>query len=458
MKSKESFYLIGIGGIGMSAIAQMLLKHGFKVSGSDLTPSPMTQRLERLGIRVFYGHDASHVGEQDRVIYSSSIREDNPELRKARDENLSVQHRSEALAVLSRGHWTQAVAGTHGKTTTTALMGAIFQEAGRQPSIMVGGKVPAFGGNAVVGDGETMILEADESDASFLIYEPNAILITNIDCDHLDHFRDMDEIYETFKTFVGRLQKNGYWMGCAECPQVRRLREACPQRSLSYGFADDSDYQAQQLKSLGPLGSRFTVKGPQGILGEVHIKLLGLHNVLNALGALAASLEAGVPWRSVQEALSSFEGASRRFEIKLHDQRFILVDDYAHHPQEILMTLKAARQFTPHPILAIFQPHRYSRTQKLAEEFSQAFDLADEVVLTDIYPAGELPIPNVSGEELASKIRKHHKGRVSFIPRDRLADELCSRQKEQTLWITMGAGDIHEVAGLLKESYAREFV
>ena len=279
------FHLIGIGGIGMSAIAQMLVQRGLRVSGSDVERTPMTRHVESLGIKIHRGHRGSHVQGSDCVIYSSSIQNDHAELVQAHRENISVKHRSEALAILSRDHWTQAVSGTHGKTTTTALLGRIYQEAGWNPTVVVGAKVPDLGGNVFLGSDQSMILEADESDASFLVYEPNSILITNIDRDHLDHFADLRAIYNTFKEFVGRLKKGGQWLGCKECPQVKRLLKEKPQKALSYGMGADCDFRAEDIQTRGRKGSRFILRGPKGLEGEIRLKLLGVHNILNALGA-----------------------------------------------------------------------------------------------------------------------------------------------------------------------------
>jgi len=442
----------------MSAIAQMLFHHGARVTGSDSEQTPMTRYLESLGIRVDRGHHAANVRGAECVIFSSSIQKDNPEILEAERARIPLKHRAEALALLSHGQWVAAVSGTHGKTTTTALLGRIYQENGQNPTVVVGAKVPSLGGNVSLGSGDEMILEADESDASFLAYEPNAILITNIDRDHLDHFEGIDAIYATFKQFVSRLKPGGRWVGCGECPHVQKLLKEMPQGAVSYGLSPGCDYRAGDIEERGPEGSAFELYGPDGLVGKIHLKLIGLHNVLNAVGAAALALEEGVRFEAIQRALAGFEGASRRFEVKCHTDDFTLVDDYAHHPTEIHMTLRAARGFTGRKVIAVFQPHRYTRIQKLEEEFAGAFDLADEVVVTDIYAAGETPLAGISGACLSETIRRQQGSKVRFVPRDQLLEDLLRCETQGTLWIMMGAGDISQVADQWKEVYEKKLV
>lgn len=450
MKDFGSFHFIGVGGIGMSAIAQMLAAKGRVVTGSDVEENAMTRSLREQGIAVHIGHHAKNIGRTECVIYSSSIREDNPEVQEAKRRGIEVHHRSEALALLTRGRWTAAVSGTHGKTTTTAMLGRMFQEAGRAPAVVVGAKVPELGGNAVVGGGAIMVLEADESDSSFLAYEPDAIIVTNIDRDHLDHFLDLDEIYRTFLGFTRRLKPGGKWFGCTECPQTLRLLQEAG--GIGYGFRDEARYVAAQVE-LSEGGSRYTAWGPNGVLGEVRLNVPGTHNVLNSLGAAAAAVEAGCEWSAVARALERFRGASRRFDIKVRSGRFMLVDDYAHHPAEIRMTLGAARSYPSEKITAVFQPHRYSRTQALADEFASAFGDADTVIITDVYAASESPIPGVSGELLARQIRSERGGDVRYVQRSRLVEELKRPEYGSGVLLCMGAGDIGRACEELKTHY-----
>lgn len=450
MNDRSSFHFIGIGGIGMSAIAQMLARKGHAVSGSDVEDNAMTRLLQAALIPVHIGHHAKNIGSADCVVYSSSIREDNPEIQEAKRRGRAVHHRSEALAFLSHGQWTAAVSGTHGKTTTTAMLGRIFQEDGREPAVVVGAKVPELGGNAVLGGGKMMVLEADESDSSFMAYEPDAIIVTNIDRDHLDHFLDLDEIYRTFWAFTRRLKPGGKWYGCTECPQtLRLLREA---GGVGYGFRDEATYVAAQAELVAG-GSRYTAWGPRGELGEVRLHVPGTHNILNSLAAAAVAVDAGCSWPAVVRALEGFRGASRRFDIKVRTKDFFLVDDYAHHPAEIRMTLGAARSYAPSRLVAVFQPHRYSRTQALAEEFASAFGEADEVVITDVYAASESPIPGVSGELLARQIRQDRGGVVRYVERKQLLAELQKPAYATGMLVCMGAGDIGRMCEDLKNTH-----
>lgn len=432
----------------MSAIAQMLARKGYAVTGSDVEENAMTRALQAEKIPVHIGHHAKNIGTAECVVYSSSIREDNPEIQEAKRRGTAVHHRSEALAFLTRGQWTAAVSGTHGKTTTTAMLGRIFQEEGRSPAVVVGAKVPELGGNAVLGAGKMMVLEADESDSSFMAYEPDAIIVTNIDRDHLDHFVDLNEIYQTFLKFTRRLKPGGKWFGCTECSQtLKLLKEA---GGIGYGFRDEAAYVAAQAE-LTPGGSRYVAWGPRGELGEVKLRVPGTHNILNSLAAAAVALEAGCSWAAVVRALEGFRGASRRFDIKTQTKNFMLVDDYAHHPAEIRMTLGAARSYGPQRLVAVFQPHRYSRTQALAEEFASAFGEADEVVITDVYAASESPIPGVSGELLARQIREDRGGAVRYVERARLLAELEKPEYGSGMIVCMGAGDIGRVCEELRK-------
>lgn len=449
MKKYTAFHFIGVGGIGMSAIARMMARKGLAVSGSDVEENYMTRALRQEGIAVIVGHHAKNVGGAQCVIYSSSIRPDNPEMQEARRRGLAVHHRSEALAFLSQGQWTAAVAGTHGKTTTTAMLGRILQEDGRSPAVVVGAKVPELGGNAVLGSGRMMVLEADESDSSFLAYEPDSIIVTNIDRDHLDHFVDLEEIYRTFLAFTKRLKPAGKWFGCTECPQTRRLLAEAG--GIGYGFGGDAAYIAADTE-IGPGGSRYTVWARGRVLGDVRLGVPGIHNVLNSLAAAAVALEAGCSWEAVTRALGGFRGASRRFDVKVRRDGYMLVDDYAHHPAEIRMTLSAARSYGPQKITAVFQPHRYSRTQALADEFATAFHDADEVIITDVYAASESPIPGVSGELLARQIRSEHGGTVRYVERGRLLEELRKPSLRTGMVLCMGAGDIGRLSESLKET------
>lgn len=445
-------HFIGIGGIGMSAIAQMLLKLGYEVSGSDIKPNPLSRQLEALGARVFYGHSAANALGADCVVYSSSIDSANPELSMARLNKIPVKHRSQMLAFLSADKWTAAVSGTHGKSTTTSLLGCVYHEAGKNPTVLVGAKVDQFGGNFLMGDGPVMIMEADESDASFLEYNPNAIIVTNIDTDHLDHFKNLENITATFKTFIGRLETGGRWYGCAENAEVKRLLAECP-NGVSYGFNRSADYAAGEVELLGDKGSRFLLYKGGDALGEIRLSIFGRHNVLNAVGVCALALDQGLTFEQVRGAIRAYRGASRRFDLKLSSDDLIVVDDYAHHPTEIRATLEAAKGFSARRLVVVFQPHRYSRTQLLEKDFAPAFDLADDVVVTDIYAAGEKPIEGVTGRLLAERISAGRRSPAQYMPRENLAATLAQHLRKGDFLITMGAGDIGEAANEMKKTH-----
>lgn len=457
MHACKTYHFIGIGGIGMSAIAQMLHRRGCHVTGSDPVSSSITDYLKRIGIGIYSVHQAANIGSAECVVYSSSIREDNPEFVEAKRRGLRIMHRSEALAMLSHDRWTAAVSGTHGKTTTTAMLGRIFQRARRFPTIVVGARIPQLRGNVLMGPGEDMILEADESDASFLAYHPDAIIVTNIDSDHLDHFGHLENVYLNFKKFIQSLKPGGYWVGCGECPLVKRLFAETTEKHVSYGLNSSFDYSALAvLTRIGyPASFDFAKNGER--LGRITLKVVGKHNVLNALAAAALAMEHGISFDAIRSALESYEGASRRFDIKHSDELMMVVDDYAHHPTEIQSTIRAAQQFSDLKIRVVFQPHRYSRTHLLKEEFGPAFSEADELILTDIYAASEQPIPGISSETLIPFIEENSRIPVSYIARDKLFAELSRMDNSGYMILCMGAGDIGQFAEELRTVYARNF-
>lgn len=450
MSPERRFHFIGIGGIGMSAIARLLLEKGNRVSGSDIARSALTDELERLGAAITYTHTGESVRGADRVIYSSSIREDNPEFVEARRLGIEIWHRSRALAEASRGLTMTAVSGTHGKSTTTAMVGKIFQTAGRNPTILVGAKVPEFGSNVAMGSGLDVIIEADESDASFLVYEPSVIVTTNIDWDHVDRFASLEEVRCVFDQFIGRIQPGGLWVACGESAPVRDLLAAKKVRAVSYGWHRPNDYWIREKAVRPGKGSVFEVIGPRGPLGQMEIGLFGEHNVLNALGACAASVEQGIPFEAVRDGLANFKGAYRRFDVKYDDGTVALVDDYAHHPAEIRATIAAAANFSDRPVTAVFQPHRYSRLAALQEEFAGCFDGANRVIVTDVYAAHEDPLPGVTGEALARAVGQRAVT-AEYVPKIELTARLERLADEPGVILMMGAGDIpHETERLGK--------
>jgi len=451
----KKIHFIGVGGIGMSAIAQMLTRLGYEVSGSDVKESAITRHLSESGVRIRIGHSASNLGEAECVVFSSSIARDNPEIAAAQRNGLAVKHRSEMLAFLSSDKWTAAVSGTHGKSTTTSMLGFVYERCGKNPTVVVGAKVEQFGGgNLLLGAGPDMILEADESDASFLQYSPDAIIITNIDSDHLDYFRDLDEIEAVFCQFLGKLKTGGRFYGCAEDARVRRLLVSDKaRRGVSYGFGPQWDYSAASPELVGRGGARFTLCRAGKRLGEVAISLYGLHNILNATAVCALALDQGLGFDAVRAAIKEYRGATRRFDLKFISEELTIVDDYAHHPTELRRTLEAARGFAgERRIFVLFQPHRYSRTKLLFDDFVKSFAIADEVIVTDVYAAGEQPLDGVSGEKLAQAIAKTGV-RASYVPKAELAEEAASRLQKGDVAMTMGAGDIGETALEIKRIY-----
>ena len=454
MRTNQAIHFIGIGGIGMSGIARSYLAQGYRVQGTDIKSSDVTAGLERLGAKVYIGHDSAYISGADLVVYSSSIPEDHPERLAAIKNGVKIIHRADALAKLCRGKFTIAVTGTHGKTTTTALIGMILKEAGREPSVVVGGWVNSLGGNACVGQGKEIVIEADESDSSFLKFSPDIEVITNIEEEHLDHFKNIQNIEAAYKKFLSRLRKNGQWFGCSEDPRVVALSKLSRKSCALYGFDPSvNELSASDIMECpkGKRGVTFKVSQKNSVLGEIEMQIIGRHNVLNALAAIGVGLKLGIDFSSMRSALAKFEGAGRRFDVKYEDTQFLVVDDYAHHPTEIEKTLSAAKALHRKRIIALFQPHRYTRTQALLGQFGKSFGEADKLVVTDIYAAGESPQADVTGEKLCGVIRDSGHRDAVFIERGKLTEYIRSEIKSGDLVITLGAGDITQVAGQLAE-------
>ena len=404
-----SLHFVGIGGIGMSGIAEVFLNQGYSVSGSDLHESDTTRHLAKLGATIQIGHRAENVRNVKVVVISSAVRADNPEVMEARRLRVPVIPRAEMLGELMRGRTGIAVAGTHGKTTTTSMLGSVLTFAGLDPTLVVGGKVNALGTNAKLGQGRWLVAEADESDGSFLHLPATLGIITNIDNDHLDHYKSMEGVENAFVDFVGKLPFYGVAAVCAEDSGVRRILGRLMKPVITYGFSDEWDYSARKIRVQG-LGSRFEVYSrlEDRILGEVGLQVPGEHNVLNALSTIAIGSKIGIPFDQIVQGLWEFRGVKRRFEVRWEsaERQQVIVDDYAHHPTEIAATLAAARAYWKGRIITVFQPHRYSRTIHCRDGFLSAFRKTDVLFMTDIYAAGEDPIEGVSAPELVSAIRK----------------------------------------------------
>jgi UDP-N-acetylmuramate--alanine ligase len=438
-------HFVGAGGVGMSGIAEILLQATpLEISGCDLARSEVTERLERLGARIAIGHDPAHVESADLVVISSAVSESSPEVAAARGRGIPVIRRAEMLGEIMRLKQGVAVAGTHGKTTTTSLTGMVLTEAGFDPTIVVGGQVHILGTNARLGRGEYLVAEADEFDRSFLELTPVVAVITNIEADHLDTYKDLGEIHEAFAAFANRVPFFGAVIACADDPGVREILPRIKRRAVTYGFSPDADLSARDVK-LDASGTCFDVwNGEQGRLGAVRLRLAGRHNVANALAAVAAGRELLVPFDTIARALSAFTGVVRRFELKGERAGVLVVDDYAHHPTEIRATLAAARQVYPdRRIVVLFQPHLFSRTRDFKGEFGEALAAADMNIVMDVYPSREAPIPGITGELVAEATRRVGRGPVIYSnEKKEVVDTLERTLAPGDLLLTLGAGDV----------------
>ncbi|MHB1285345.1 MAG: UDP-N-acetylmuramate--L-alanine ligase [Leptospirales bacterium] len=439
----RSLHFVGIGGNGMAPIAEILLAKGVAVTGSDQSQTELTRRLSELGARIFVGHRAEQVGEVDAVVVSTAIRQDNPEVVEARRRGLPLVPRGEALAGIMKGALGIAVAGSHGKTTTTSMIGSVLIAGGLDPTCVVGGRVPGFGGNARIGALSCFVAEADESDGSFLRMSPTIAVVTNIDQEHLDHYRSFGKLKEAFHSFLGHIPGDGAAILCLDDPELSGMVGSLSVPVLTYGFSPQADIVADGIRQDGLMTS-FSVQVKGASWGVFALNVPGEHNVRNALASIAVAVHLGVPPDVVRDALFRFRGVGRRFTLVGEEGGILIVDDYGHHPTEIAATLRAARQAYPDRRLVVaFQPHRYSRTRDLLCQFAQAFREADLLVLGEIYGAGEAPIEGITGELLFQKIREALGNGVSFVQdRKRLAPYLVECLKSGDLLLTLGAGDI----------------
>jgi UDP-N-acetylmuramate--alanine ligase len=447
-------HFVGIGGIGMSGLAEILRSLGFEVSGSDLRSNDSTRRLEGLGVRVVVGHAAENVVGADVVVYSSAVRPDNSEIVQARELEIPIILRAEMLAELMRTRYAVTIAGSHGKTTTTSLVATILRAAGLDPTVVVGGKVNALGSNARLGEGDLFVAEADESDGSFLKLTPTIAVVTNIDPEHLDHYGTHDAVKEAFVEHANRVPFYGLAVLCIDHPAVQEILPRLERRFVTYGISRQADYRAKNVGYDG-LIARFDAYRRLDPLGTFALHMPGAHNVLNALAAIAVADELEVPLDVVREAMESFGGVQRRFTVvgqpsfERRGKRgdVMVVDDYGHHPAEIEATLNAAQGGFDRRVVVAFQPHRYTRTQLLFDEFTRAFNKADVLLVTDVYAAGESPIEGATGEALADAIRAHGHRAVTYVQdKKRVATVLSEMVEPGDLVIALGAGDINASA------------
>ena len=439
----QHVHFVGIGGSGMSGIAEVLLNLGYTVSGSDAKRSAVTDRLVSLGARVAEGHAAENVSDAHVVVTSTAVRHDNPEVLEARRRNVPVIPRAEMLAELMRLKYGVAVAGSHGKTTTTSMVALVLDRGGLDPTVVVGGRLGVLGSGARLGRGDFMVAEADESDRSFLKLTPTIAVVTNIDREHLDTYRDLADVQETFLGFVNKVPFYGVAVLCLDDAPVQDILPRVERRVLSYGLTPQARVSARDL-DIGPTGSTYTATLDGEPLGPVTVAVPGAHNVANSLAAVAVGLDLGVPFEAIRAGLESFTGVDRRFQVRGEAGGILVVDDYGHHPTEIKATLEALRRRAgPRRTVVLFQPHRYTRTQALWDDFCKAFHQADVLLLTDIYPASEEPIPGITAEALAQAIAERGHRQVAWAGDLKAATErLAAEAREGDVVLTLGAGSV----------------
>ncbi len=426
----------------MSGIAELLLNLGYVVSGSDSKQSPLTQRLAGLGGHIATGHAAANVAGANVVVVSSAVRADNPEVLEAKRRQIPVIPRAEMLAELMRLKYSVVIAGAHGKTSTTSMVGTVLVQGGLDPTVVVGGRLNAFGSNAKLGKGDFIVAESDESDGSFLKLDPTIAVVTNIDREHLDHYHGLDEIKDAFTAFINKVPFYGAAILCLEDPNIQAIIPRIERRIVTYGTSSQADLTASRIE-FRDFGSSYLVRRGSELLGQIHIRIPGQHGVLNSLAAVAAGLELELPFGKIASALGEFQNADRRFQIKGEKKGVLVVDDYAHHPTEIMATLSAARQATDRRIVALFQPHRYTRVKALQEEFARSFYHADVLIVLPIYAASEEPIEGVTAEGLIEKIKQFGHRDVAFAADFRAAGGILSRRLQPgDLLMTLGAGDV----------------
>ena len=441
----KNVHFVGIGGIGMSGIAEVLRDLGFSVSGSDIRRSKNTERLERVGVRVFEGHDAANVGEAQVVVYSSAVKDDNPELTIARQRGIPVIPRAEMLAeLMTLKPYAVAIAGTHGKTTTTSMVATLLNHAGIDPTAVVGGVVESLGSNARLGASEWFVTEADESDRSFLMLYPTIAVVTNIDKEHMESYKGMDDVVQCFTDFVNKIPFYGAAVICLDDPNVQLIIPHIRRRRVTYGMTAQADISAHDISYNESFGSAFSVWRGNDVLGEIELPVPGKHNIYNALAATAVALELEIPFAKIAAAFAQFRNANRRFQFKGEVRGITVVDDYGHHPTEILATLGAAKYSAgDRRTVVVFQPHRYSRTHELMDEFALAFNNADVLFVLDIYAASEAPIEGITAEVLTENIRRYGHKNVRYIGAlETAADIVCGELQEGDLVITLGAGSV----------------
>nr|WP_281054651.1 UDP-N-acetylmuramate--L-alanine ligase [Thermosediminibacter oceani] len=445
MRNCKRIHFIGIGGTGMSGIAKIVMELGYEVSGSDLKFSEALNRLKEEGARVFIGHDAANIRGADLVVVSSAIPPTNPEYVEAIKNDIPVIHRADMLSTLMATRKGIAVSGAHGKTTTTSMISLVLEKGGMSPTVVIGGELNDIGGNATLGKGEYMVAEADESDGSFLKLTPYIAVVTNIENDHMDHYKDMESMKEAYRKFIMNLKKDGFALLGTDNEHVRDVMKRVDVPYFTYGINYPADYMPKNIHIEG-VDSRFEVYYRNERLGELELHVPGMHNIYNATAAVAVGHRLGLKMEDIAGALQAFRGVQRRFQLIGEVGGVRVVDDYAHHPTEIKATLKAAKLLNPNKLYAVFQPHRYTRTKMLAEEFGNAFEDADEVIITRLYSAGEAPIPGVSSMLIVEALKRSGKNVTYIDDKEKIPDYLAERVVPGDFVLTIGAGDIYKVA------------
>jgi UDP-N-acetylmuramate--alanine ligase len=442
MNTIKKVHFVGIGGIGMSGIAEILLNQGFEVTGSDLNETDITVRLKSLGIKIYKGHKEENLDETDVLVYSSAVNEDNPEVKLARERKIPVIKRAEMLAECMRMKYGIGIAGTHGKTTTTSMVGLVLTEAGIDPTIIVGGKLSGLGGtNARLGNGEHIVVEADEFDRTFLKLTPTIAAITTLEKEHLDTYKDLDDIKSAFVEFANKVPFYGFVMLCLDEPALQDIIPLINKKIFTYGLTSQADIRAVNIEHKANMSS-FDVIYLGNNIGRISINIPGVHNIKNSLVAITTALELGVDFSVIQKALSTFSGVYRRFETK-YDKEIMVVDDYAHHPTEINATLSGIRDGWDRRLVAVFQPHLYSRTRDFYAEFGRSFLNCDVLICTEVYPAREKPIEGVTGELISNAANSFGHKNVIYEPDKTKIPALLSKvYKKGDIIVTMGAGDI----------------
>jgi len=450
-KRVKDVHFVGIGGVGMSGIAEILLALGFRVSGSDLQESGGVKRLRDLGARVWIGHDASHLEKADVVVFSSAVKSDNPEIVTAHERRIPVIPRAEMLAELMRMQTSIAVAGMHGKTTTTSMIASVLTQSGLDPTVVIGGKLDYLGGGAKLGHGKLLVAEADESDKSFLKLHPTVGIVTNLDLEHMDCYANMEEIRSAFLEFIDRIPFYGYAILCLDDPEVQNIIPSISKRIITYGLSSQASVRAVKPRFEGGY-SIFSVYKDDQALGEIKLPIPGAHNIVNSLAAITVADIFDVPFETTKKALESFPGVQRRFTLRGREAGVTVIDDYGHHPNEIKAVLKAARQIAEKRIAVLFQPHRYSRTQALFDQFLTAFHDTDQLFIMDIYAASEKPIEGVSAESLCDGIRlRGHKKALYTPDREKIPQLIAESLQSGDMLLTLGAGDVTKMGPLILE-------